>query len=142
MKQLQDRSGSKLRAWAASVGTFAVCCALITTHAIASDWPQWRGPDRTGVSSEKGLLKSWPNGGPRLLWKAVNLGEGHATPSVAAGRVYGMGLRGNSEVVSPLDERTGHEIWSTPIAGRTSLGGGQGGYGPRSTPTVVGDRLY
>src|SRR5262245_50257520 len=68
----------------------AVCCALVTTQALASDWPQWRGPDRSGVSAETGLLKRWPAGGPRLLWKAGNLGEGHATPCVAAGRIYGM----------------------------------------------------
>src|SRR5579872_5607800 len=125
-----------------SAGALAAFCALAATPVLASDWPQWRGPDRTGVSTEKGLLKSWPVGGPRLLWKTTNLGEGHATPSIAAGRIYGMGLRGNDEVVWALDERSGHGIWSTRIAGRSSLDGGQGGYGPRGTPTVVRDRIY
>src|SRR5262245_8835122 len=94
----------------------AIGCVLAATQAFALDWPQWRGPDRSGVSAEKGLLKSWPATGPRLLWKAGNLGEGHATPSVAVGRIYGMGLRGNSEGVWALDERSGQEIWFTPIA--------------------------
>lgn len=110
--------------------------------ALAADWPQFRGPDRTGVSKETGLLKSWPAEGPKLLWKAENLGEGHAAPSVAKGRIYGMGLRGEDEVVWALDERTGKEVWGTRIAAGTSLEGRQGGYGSRATPTIDDDRLY
>ncbi len=108
----------------------------------AEDSPQWRGKDRTGVSAEKGLLKSWPQGGPKLLWKATNLGEGHATPAIAKGRAYGMGLRGDAEVVWALDLSTGKELWNRRIAGGVQLDAGQGGYGSRSTPTVVSDRLY
>ena len=59
--------------------------------AAPGDWPQWRGPLRDGVSRETGLLKSWPQGGPKLAWKATNLGASYTTPSVAAGRVLGMG---------------------------------------------------
>ena len=108
----------------------------------AADWPQWRGLDRTAVSKETGLLKSWPAGGPRLVWTGKNLGEGHSTPSVAAGRVYGMGLRGNDEVVWCIDEKSGSEVWATRIAGRTGLDGRQGGEGSRCTPTVDGNLLY
>jgi len=107
-----------------------------------NDWPQWRGPNRDGVSKETGLLKSWPAGGPKLLWKATGLGEGHSTPSVAAGRIYGMGLRGDDEVVWALDAATGKMLWSTRIAAGGTLGGSQGGYGSRSTPTIDGDRAY
>lgn len=120
----------------------ALLGVLATTTALASDWPQWRGPDRTGLSKETGLLKSWPAGGPRLVWKGTNLGEGHATPSVAGGRIFGMGLRGDEEVVWALSEQTGKELWHTRIAGGVQLDAGQGGYGSRSTPTVVGDKLY
>src|SRR5437870_4751217 len=76
-------------------GAAVLAITVVSTTAMASDWPQFRGPDRTGVSKETGLLKSWPAGGPKLAWKAANLGEGHATPSIANGRVYGMGRRGN-----------------------------------------------
>jgi outer membrane protein assembly factor BamB len=123
-------------------GAAVLTIIAIAAAAIASDWPQFRGPDRTGLSKETGLLKSWPAGGPRLAWKAANLGEGHATPSVANGHVYGMGLRGNDEVVWALNEKTGKEDWSTRIADGITLQGGQGGYGPRGTPTIDGDRLY
>ncbi len=119
-------------------------CWLVASacSAGAADWPQFRGPERTGISKETGLLKSWPADGPKLLWKVTNLGEGHAAPSVANGRIYGMGRRVDDEVVWALDEKTGKEAWSAKIADGITLGGAQGGYGPRSTPTIDGNLLY
>jgi outer membrane protein assembly factor BamB len=126
----------------ALVGPLLAAALAISCRGLCADWPQWLGPDRNGVSSETGLLKSWPEGGPKLLWKATGLGEAHSTPSVAAGKVYGMGLRGSDEVVWCLDDRTGKELWAARIAEGIELGGAQGGYGPRSTPTVDGNRVY
>src|SRR5262245_12411529 len=119
----------------AAVGLIA---SVLTAAALAQDWPQWRGPDRNGVSKETGILKSWPAEGPKLAWKATNLGEAHATPSIANGKVYGMGLRGDGaeEVVWALDAGTGKEIWATKIAPGTTLDGRQGGNGSRCTPSV------
>ncbi|HXG12020.1 MAG TPA: PQQ-binding-like beta-propeller repeat protein [Gemmataceae bacterium] len=106
--------------------------------ALAADWPQWRGPDRTGVSTETGLLKEWPEGGPPLVWKAAGLGGGYSTPAVSKGRIYVLGTRGGEEYVFALSEKDGSHVWSArigPIA--------RAGYpGPRSTPTVDGDCLY
>ena len=48
----------------------------------SGDWPAWRGPDRTGLSTETGLLKEWPKGGPTLVWKVKGLGDGYSTPSI------------------------------------------------------------
>jgi outer membrane protein assembly factor BamB len=104
------------------------------------DWPQWQGQDRTAVSSETGLLQAWPKAGPHQLWKADNLGGGYSTPSVAAGRVFGMGFRGDDEVVWALDEKTGQELWAVTIA-RANRGVGYG-EGPRCTPTVDGGLVY
>jgi outer membrane protein assembly factor BamB len=104
------------------------------------DWPQWRGPARNEISQEPGLFKSWPAEGPKLLWKSPNRGGGYSTPSVARGRILGMGYRGNDEFVWALDADTGEEIWATPIAvANRGVGYGEGS---RSTPTVDGDRLY
>jgi outer membrane protein assembly factor BamB len=103
------------------------------------DWPQWQGPDRTALSKETGLLKSWPPGGPPLAWKVEGLGGGFSTPSVAAGRVFGMSYRGNDEVVWALDEATGRPLWTTRIATPKKVGHGSGS---RSTPTVDGELLY
>jgi outer membrane protein assembly factor BamB len=104
------------------------------------DWPQWRGPDRTNLSRETGLLKSWPPGGPRLVWKAEGLGGGYSMPSVADGRLYGMGYVGEEESVWALDAATGKIAWRTPIA----VANRRIGYpeGSRCTPTVDGPRLY
>lgn len=111
--------------------------------AAVGEWPQWRGPERTGISRETGLLKSWPAGGPRLAWKATGVGEGYTAPAVVGGTLYGMGLRGaEGEVVWALEARTGKQLWSTRIAAGAHLSGRQGGDGPRGTPAVDGDRLY
>lgn len=104
------------------------------------DWPQWQGQDRTAVSRETGLLQDWPKNGPTQLWKADNLGGAYCTPSVAAGRVFGMGFRKDDEVVWALDEKTGQEVWSVRIAKANRRPGY--GEGPRCTPTVDGDVLY
>ena len=52
----------------------------------AADWPQWRGPERDGISKEADLLTEWPAGGPPLVWKVTGLGDGYASVAVAAGR--------------------------------------------------------
>lgn len=122
-------------------GAACLVGSLLSMQVRAEDYPQWRGTDRTGVSKETGLLKSWAEA-PKLLWKAENLGEGHATPAVVNGRIYGMGLRGETEGVWCLNGQTGKEVWFSPIDKKKELGAGQGGYGSRSTPTIVGDKLY
>ncbi len=104
------------------------------------DWPQWQGPERRSISRETGLLKSWPPDGPPLLWKAHNLGGGYSAPSIAAGRVFGMGTRQDQEVIWALEETTGKELWCAPVAAR--VGSVNRNRGPRGTPTVDGTRLY
>jgi outer membrane protein assembly factor BamB len=105
------------------------------------DWPQWQGPERTAISRETGLLPSWPKEGPPLVWKAEGLGGGYSTPSVAAGRIFGMSYRGGKkdEVVWAVDEASGKELWSTRIADGTHVGYDQGS---RCTPTVDGELIY
>ena len=48
--------------------TAAAAALLLSLVACAADWPQWRGPDRNGISPETGLLKTWPKAGPPLAW--------------------------------------------------------------------------
>jgi len=125
-------------------GIASALAALTTLTAVAQtarpgEWPQWRGPDRTGLSRETGLLKTWPAEGPRLVWKAGNLGLGYTTPSVAAGKVFGMGNRGPNETVWALDAATGQDAWSTPIASARTVDRGDGS---RGTPTVDGANIY
>lgn len=123
---------SRLCLVAALVGGFGV-------SADAGDWPQWRGPDRTDVSTEKGLLKAWPADGPKRVWMYRDAGLGYAGFSVADGLVYTMGARGQQEFAIALDAETGEQKWATKVGGRL---GNRWGDGPRSTPTVDGDRVY
>jgi outer membrane protein assembly factor BamB len=111
--------------------------------ASAGDWPGWMGPDRTGVSQETGLLKQWPKGGPKLVWKAQDVGEGYSTPSIAAGKIFLMSNRGlDDEFVIALSVRDGSKIWEQRI-GKVGEPRQQPSYpGSRSTPTVDGDAVY
>ena len=65
-----------------AIGAFGFAVAL-SAQSPSTDWPQWRGPDRTGVSTETGLLAQWPAGGPPLLWTAQNLGGGYGSLAVS-----------------------------------------------------------
>ena len=111
--------------------------------AAAADWPQWRGPQRNGVSQEIGLLKEWPKEGPKLRWKVAEIGTGYSAPAVAGDRLYVLGNEGlENEFVQALSVKDGHRIW------RTRLGNvGKPKQQPpfpaaRSTPTVEGELLY
>jgi outer membrane protein assembly factor BamB len=106
-----------------------------------ADWPAWRGPDRTGVSKEKGLLTSWPKEGPPLVWSITGVGGGYATPSVAGGKLYVLGSKDGEEYVHAIDTKTGGTIWSVKI-GKVGENRGPNYPGPRSAPTIEDQRLY
>jgi len=89
------------------------CAATADDGLIASpeaDWPQWRGPRRDGISDEKGLQQSWPEGGPELLWKTDGLGKGWSSPIIVGDRMYITGDVGDDLIVFALD-RNGKEQW-------------------------------
>ena len=110
---------------------------------VAADWPQWQGPDRNSISRESGLLQAWPKEGPPLAWKVEGLGGGPSTPSVAAGRIFGMSHRGSDEVVWALSEKDGSPLWVTRLGPAFDQPEWpQAEEGPGSTPTVDGERLY
>ncbi|HYV09906.1 MAG TPA: PQQ-binding-like beta-propeller repeat protein [Pyrinomonadaceae bacterium] len=105
----------------------------------AAVWPQWRGPNRDGISKETGLLKQWPADGPPLVWKASGAGSGYSSFSISDGKLYTMGLRGDREYVIAFDVATGKEAWATAHG---SAFRNDRGNGPRGTPTVDGNRVY
>jgi outer membrane protein assembly factor BamB len=107
--------------------------------ANSTEWPQWRGPNRDGVSAETGLLSSWPSGGPKVLWTASNLGSGYGSVAVAGGRIYLQGGRNRESVVWCLDANGGKPVWHAPLGEALNQDRGPG---PRGTPTVDGDRVY
>jgi outer membrane protein assembly factor BamB len=124
---------------AALVMAASVTVAVNGQSSAGADWPQWRGPERNGLSKETGFLKQWPAAGPSVVWFTTNLGEGYGSTAVVGDRVFVQGLRGGESVVSSLNRADGRVVWSKAIgAGGTN----DRGSGPRSTPTVDGDRVY
>ncbi len=120
----------------ASLAVFA-----LSLPAFAADWPQWRGPERTGISGDQGLLQEWPKDGPKLRWKITDLGTGYSSPAIAKGVVYIQTTRKGEEFVVALDEKTGKETWATKL-GKVGANRGPQYPGTRATPTVDGDKLY
>jgi outer membrane protein assembly factor BamB len=115
----------------------ASCFLQSFAHAV--DWPQWRGANRDGISTEKLSPASWGKDGPKQLWKKA-VGTGVSSVAIRGGRLYTMGNNGNMDVVLCLDAATGAEIWRhsypQPLDARQFEGG------PAGTPTVDGDKVY
>jgi outer membrane protein assembly factor BamB len=109
----------------------------------ADDWPQWRGPQRNGISQEKGLLKEWPKDGPKLLWKLGDIGSGYSTPAVVGDRLYLLANEGtDSEFVQAHAVKDGKRGWRTPL-GKVGPNIPQMNFAAaRSTPAVDGEFLY
>lgn len=112
--------------------------SLPETSSSPGDWPQWRGPRRDGVSTEKGLLAVWPADGPKELWRQTT-GKGFSCLAVSRGRVFTIFQDGDSESICSWDAETGKELWRFRYPARYLNGYGNG---PRSTPTIDGDLLY
>src|SRR5438876_12269915 len=87
-----------------------------TLSSPAHDWPQWRGPQRNGISQETGLLKEWPKDGPKSIWKIADAGSGYSTPAEVGERLYLLGNEGlENEFVEALGFKDGKNIWSVRV---------------------------
>jgi outer membrane protein assembly factor BamB len=104
-----------------------------------AEWPQWRGPNRDGVSTETGLLPTWPDEGPKVLWTQPT-GDGYSSVVVARGRAITMVQDGEDEAVVCWDALTGVEQWRFKY--QAHFRHRQFGDGPRSTPAIAGDCVY
>ncbi len=112
----------------------AVVCEA--AGSAAPSWPQWRGPRRDDIASDKGLLAKWPENGPPLEWTGEGLGTGYSSISIENGRIYTMGDRQDGEYLICLDSKNGGELWAK------NIGEGWKDGGPRCTPAVVGNLVY
>lgn len=119
-----------------------VCLGVATGLAQApaaggdgADWPQWRGPDRSGISKDtKWNAASVKDA--KVAWKA-NVGDGYSSVVVKGPRLFTAGNRENKDIVWCLDAKTGAEVW------KQSYACSKGDYpGPRATPAVDGDLVY
>lgn len=116
-------------------------CLLVAVLALAAadDWPHWRGPERNGISAEKGWLDRWPAEGPRVVWKA-EVGAGFSSFAVAQGRVFTLGNAQDKDTVFCFEAETGRSLWSHSYP--AELGDKFYDGGTSGTPTVDGERVY
>ena len=106
--------------------------------AVGGDWPQWRGPDRNGISTEK-LSAQWPAAGPKILWRSA-VGTGFSSISVSENRVYTMGNANDQDTIWCFDADTGNRRWSKSYPAKLGPVYYEGG--PGATPTVQSNRVY
>lgn len=127
-----------------SLMRFAVLAVLgvhvaLVQIAVAEDWPQLLGPNRTGVSQEAiKLVDEFPASGPKIAWKAAG-GVGMSGIAIAAGKCFSMANRDGKQVLFALDRATGKELWAAPLAPAYN---NQMGSGPRATPTFDAQRIF
>lgn len=107
--------------------------------AFGGDWPHWRGPARTGISSEAGWKSEFPAAGPKVLWKA-EVGVGYSSVAVVGGKAYTMGNKSDQDSVFCLDAATGKAIWKHSYAHPLDPKYYEGG--TSATPSVDGGRVY
>ena len=109
--------------------------------ATGTDWPQWRGPTRDGLAGAA-LPSQWPQA-LKKRWE-IPVGTGHASPVVSGNRVVVIAREGDQEIVRALDVASGKEIWRAayPAPYTVNPAAQSHGAGPKSTPAVVGGRVF
>ena len=112
----------------------------------AGSWPTFRGPGRTAIAPDTGLLQSWPEAGPKLLWSAKGAGRGYSSLAIVDGRIYTMGdapstAEDDSEYLLCFDLQSGEQIWKTKT-GPAWNNGQPDWQSSRCTPTIDGNRIY
>src|SRR5512146_434630 len=111
---------------------------FVAICAFAADWPQYYGPSRDSTSPEKGILRSWPKEGPKVLWTA-SVGAGFGGPAVSGGKVYLLDRDDKTgDTLRVFDLSTGKELWSFAY----DAPGRMDHPGSRTTPTVDGSNVY
>ena len=118
---------------------FLTVLTLLAANSFSADWPQWRGPERTGhVAKDANLIITLP-AEPKVLWR-VKCGEGFASPVVAGGKVFLLDKQELKETLRAFDAASGKELWRATVD--DAVGDTQGPAGPRCTPLADGDRVY
>ena len=121
-------------------------CVVAAASARATDWPTFRGANRTAVAPDTDLLESWPDAGPPLVWETKGAGRGYASLAIAGDRIYTLGdglstAPDADEYLSCFDRATGRQLW-TMKTGAAWNDGQESWQSSRSTPTVAGDMVY
>jgi outer membrane protein assembly factor BamB len=113
--------------------------ATLTPASRADDWPNWRGPQRNGISAETDWTDAWPAAGPPIAWKA-RVGLGFSSFVVAQGRAFTLGHADGQDTAWCFDAASGKVIWKHSYP--AELGDKYFEGGTTGTPTIVGDRVF
>ena len=116
-----------------------ITAVTTATSLPARDWPQWRGPNHNGSSTETGWLDQWPASGPAIAWRA-QVGLGFSSFVIAEGRAFTVGHADEKDTVFCFDANTGKVVWKHSYP--SDLGDKYFDGGTTGTPTIDGDRVY
>ena len=116
---------------------FLFSALFIPRSSSDEKYPQWRGPQRNGIYLENGLLKSWPSAGPALIWSFQGLGAGHGNIGPGKDKVFVLGMKDAKGFLYAFDNK-GKLVWKKEYGSEWN----ENYEGARSTPVVVGDRVY
>lgn len=117
--------------------TFLLLIAVNVLFVFGQVDSQWRGHNRDGIYPGESLLKKWPDAGPKLLWSVHGLGDGYSSAAVTSDRVYITGETGGKGTLFAFN-LSGKLLWKSPYGPEW----GESHPGARTTPTVVGNRIY
>ena len=122
------------------IAVLASVAGILSSTAMAGDWPQILGPNRNGIASGEKLAESWPKGGPKVEWH-FPVGQGFAGLAVAGGKAVIFDRHDDSEVVTARDANTGKTLWSvkSPVRYQSTISSDDG---PRCVPLIAGERVY
>ena len=113
---------------------FSFCLSAV----YAQEWPQYLGPDRNSTSPQQGIMRSWPENGPEVLW-TVDVGIGFGGPVVKDGRVYLLDrVKEVGDNLRCFDLSSGEELWNFEYKAQGSVMFP----GSRSVPTLDGNYVY
>lgn len=133
-------------AWLTSMALGAAPSVPTRSQTAVGDWPSFRGPQRTAVSSETGLLQEWPSSGPKLVWETNGAGRGYGSLAIGGGRILTLGdapstAADEDEYLVAFDQRTGKPQWKLKT-GPAWTSGSPSWQSSRSTPTIDGPMSF
>ena len=118
---------------------YTVLLLAFINGVVAADWPRWRGVNHDDVSTETGLLQSWPSAGPKRIWLSRDIGIGYSAPSISDGRLFILGTKNGKEQLFAKSVKSGKTLWEASLNDEFSNNWGNG---PRGAATVDGDMVF
>ena len=126
---------------------FVLLSCFFLQAAHATDWPTFRGSSRTGIAPDTNLLESWPEEGPKLVWRSAGAGRGYASLAIVGDKIFTLGdgpstASDADEYLSCFDRVSGEAVWQTKTGDAYNENKKPSWNGSRSTPTISDGIVY